>query len=183
MALNATDRMVNLLGALALGVSDRMRRAVAEAVPFGGETAAAVNVIGHAPTMSIDQLSRVLRLSHAGTVRLVDRLVESGFVEKRPSAVDRRVMCLALTTDGMHQRHKLLALRSAALATLFDQVTAEDLAAFERVDETIAGSLPENALTALTTCRFCDERHCTDCPMEVFGTLEPAGGPVTGLRS
>lgn len=57
MALNATDRMVNLLGALALGVSDRMRRAVAEAVPFGGETAAAVNVIGHAPTMSIDHLA------------------------------------------------------------------------------------------------------------------------------
>lgn len=45
------------------------------------ENAAAI-VIGHAPTMSIDQLSRILRLSHAGTVRLVER----NLLEKRPSA-------------------------------------------------------------------------------------------------
>jgi len=180
MALKTSHRLVNLLGALALGVSDRMRSAVAEAMPMGGETAAAVIVIGHAPTMSIDQLSRILRLSHAGTVRLVDRLVERRLVEKRPSAIDRRVMSLALTTDGWQQRDELLALRRAALTTLLDRVAAEDLAAFERVAETIVAALPEDALSALTTCRFCDERRCTDCPMEAFGTLEPAGGPAAG---
>ena len=74
MALNASDRLVNLLGALALGVSDQIRSAIAEGMPLGGETAAALTVIGHAPALSIDQLSRVLRLSHAGTVRLVERL-------------------------------------------------------------------------------------------------------------
>ncbi|MGH9626822.1 MAG: MarR family winged helix-turn-helix transcriptional regulator [Bryobacteraceae bacterium] len=57
-------------------------------------------VIGHAPTMSIDQLSRILRLSHACAVRLVDRLVERNLVENRPSALDRRIISLALTTDG-----------------------------------------------------------------------------------
>jgi hypothetical protein len=47
------------------------------------------------------------------------------------------------------------------------------LAALERVAETIATALPEDALAALATCRFCDERRCIDCPMEVFGLLEP----------
>jgi DNA-binding MarR family transcriptional regulator len=75
---------------------------------------AAVIVSGHAPAMSVD-LSRILRLSHAGTVRLVDRLVERNLVEKRPSALDRRMISLALTTDGWQQRYKLLALRRAAL--------------------------------------------------------------------
>jgi DNA-binding MarR family transcriptional regulator len=124
-----------------------------------------VIVIGHAPTMSIDQLSRILRLSHAGTVRLVDRLVERNLVEKRPSALDRRIMSLALTTDGWQQRDKLLALRRAALTVLLNQVAPEDLAALEHVAETIAAALPEDALSALTTRRFCDERRCIDCPI------------------
>ena len=46
----------------------------------------------------------------------------------------------------------------------------------ECVAETIAAALPDDALSALTTCRFCDERRCIDCPMEVFGLLEPPGG-------
>jgi hypothetical protein len=131
--------------------------------------------------MSIDQLSRILRLSHAGTVRLVDRLVERNLVEKRPSALDRRIMSLALTTDGWQRRDKLLALRRAVLTVLLDPVAPEDLAALEHVAETIAAALPEDALSALTTCRFCDERRCIDCPMEVFGSLKPAGRP--GHRS
>lgn len=178
MTLKASDRLVNLLGALALGVSDRMRSAVAEAMPLGGETAAALIMIGHVPTLSIDQLSHILRLSHAGTVRLVDRLVERNLVEKRPSAIDRRTMSLTLTTDGRQQRKKLLALRQAALAPLVKQVAPEDLAVFERVVETITARLPEDAFSALTTCRFCDEHRCTDCPMEVFGALDITGGSV-----
>jgi MarR family transcriptional regulator, negative regulator of the multidrug operon emrRAB len=141
-----------------------------------------VIVIGHAPTMSIDQLSRILRLSHAGTVRLVDRLVERNLVEKRPSALDRRIMSLALTTDGWQQRDKLLALRRAALTVLLNQVAPEDLAALEHVAETIAAALPEDALSALTTCRFCDERRCIDCPMEVFDLLEPRQFDRHGVR-
>jgi DNA-binding MarR family transcriptional regulator len=106
--------------------------------------------------MYIDQLSRILRLSHAGTVRLVDRLVDRNLVEKRPCALDRRIMSLALTTGGWRQRDELLILRRAALTVLLNQVAPEDLAAPERVAETMAAALPEDALSALTTCRVCD---------------------------
>jgi len=61
------------------------------------------------------------------------------------------------------------------LTVLLNQVAPEDLAALERVAETIAAALPEDALAALTTCRFCYERRCIDCPMEVFGLLELPG--------
>ena len=152
-------------------------------MPLGGETAAAVIVIGHAPTISIDQLSRILRLSHAGAVRLVDRLVDRGLAEKRPSAVDRRIMSLALTKDGWRRRDELLALRRAALVALLDRVAPRDLAALKRIAETITGALPNNPLSALTTCRFCDERCCTDCPMEVFGPLETAGGSAADAKA
>jgi MarR family transcriptional repressor of emrRAB len=173
--MNASDRLVNLLGALALGVTDRMRTAVAEAMPQGGETVSAVIVIGHEPTMSIDQLSRILRLTHGGAVRLVDRLVEQSLVDKQPSVTDRRVMTLALTPSGSQLRDKLLALRRDALTALFTRVSPDDLAALERVAEMVVPTLPENALSALTTCRYCDECSCIDCPMDVFGSLETPG--------
>lgn len=175
MAETASHRLVNLLGALALGVSDRIRSAVAEAMPSSGETTAALIVIGHAPGMSIGQLSRILRLTHAGAVRLVDRLAERKLVEKRQSAIDRRTMSLAPTADGWVQRDRVLALRRTALAALLSQITSDDLAALERIAETITATLPTDALSALTTCRFCDERSCIACPMEVFGSLETAG--------
>ncbi|MBB5702430.1 DNA-binding MarR family transcriptional regulator [Ochrobactrum daejeonense] len=173
--MEASDRLVNLLGVLAVGVSDRIRSAVAEAMPQGGETVSAVIVIGHAPAMSIDQLSRVLRLTHAGAVRLVDRLIGRQLVVKQPSASDRRMMTLTLTPDGLQLRDKILALRHEALASLLGHVSPEDLAVLERIAETIVGTLPENALTALTTCRYCDERCCGDCPMDVFGPIETPG--------
>lgn len=170
-----SDPLVNLLGALALGVTDRMRSAVAQAMPLGGETASSVIVIGHAPKISIDQLSRILRLTHGGAVRLVDRLAERNLVDKQPSAIDRRIMTLTLTQNGLQVRDKLLALRRDALAALLERVAPEDLAPLERIAAIIVASLPENALSAMTTCRYCDERRCIDCPMEVFGPLETPG--------
>jgi hypothetical protein len=61
---------------------------------------------------------------------------------------------------------------------LLNQVAPEDLAPPQRVAETIA----EDALSALTTCRFCDERRCVDCSMEVFGIPEPPQFDRHGVR-
>ena len=70
------------------------------------------------------------------------------------------------------------------MTVLLNQVAPEDLAALERVAETIAAALPEDALAALTTYRFCDEGRCIDCPMEVLN--RPAVRPPrieTAFRS
>lgn len=50
----------------------------------------------------------------------------------------------------------------------------EDWARRECHAETIADVLPEeDALSALTACRFCDERRHIDCPIEVCALPEP----------
>jgi MarR family transcriptional repressor of emrRAB len=172
MSGTSSDRLINLFGALALGVSDRIRAAAAEAMPAGGETAAALVVIGHGAALSIDQLSRVLRMSHPGAVRLVDRLVGLGLVERRPSDSDRRIMHVVLTEAGVAQREKLLALRHDVLRTLLDKVSARDRGALERAADAILASLPQNALSALTICRFCNEQRCPDCPMDQYGPVQ-----------
>jgi len=172
MSETPSDRLINLFGALALGVSDCIRAVAAEAMPAGGETAAALVVIGHDAALSIDQLSRVLRMSHPGAVRLVDRLVGLGLVERRPSDSDRRIMHLVLTEAGVAQREKLLALRHDVLLTLLDKVSARDRGALERAADAILASLPQNALSALTICRFCNEQCCPDCPMDQYGPVQ-----------
>ena len=87
-----SDRLINIFGALSQAVSDRVRLAIAEAFNAGGETAAALIAIGHAPGMSIGQVRQTLRLSHAGAVRVVERLGEQGMVAKSPSPYDLRVV-------------------------------------------------------------------------------------------
>ena len=168
------DRLINLFGAMALGVSDRVKAAALHAIPAGGETAAALVVIGHEPCLSIDRLSHVLRLSHAGTVRLVDRLAALHLVERQPSATDRRATALVLTAEGKAQRAELLVDRRSALSPLVDILSDDERLMLERIAEKILSSLPSDALSALSTCRFCDEQRCADCPMDRFGPVLPA---------
>lgn len=165
-----SDRLINIFGALALGVSDRIRLATADGVALGGEATAALVMIGHAPGLSIDHLARVLQLSHAGTVRLVDRLASADLAVRRVAPRDRRVVALYLTELGEMQRNGLLERRRQALTAVLDAIASEDLAVLERISDAMLQRLPNDAETALTVCRFCNEQVCTDCPMNVFGT-------------
>ncbi|BBB08709.1 MarR family winged helix-turn-helix transcriptional regulator [Sphingopyxis sp. EG6] len=161
------DRLINLFGAVSQGVSDRVRVAISDAFPVGGEAAAALIVIGHNPGMSIEQISRILRLSHAGTVRLVKRLASQNLVAKTPSSSDRRMACVILTPAGEVQCAELLTVRNRAVAELLEGVPGPDCAALERIAQSVLISLFEQiAPGELSACRFCDQRHCKDCPMK-----------------
>lgn len=166
-----SDRLINLFGALAMGVSDRVRWEALDETSLGGETSAALVVIGHAPGLSIDQLSRVLGLSHPGAVRLVDRLTSAGLALREVSADDRRTAALSLTKAGRAHRSALLKRRDKALKAVLKVVGAGDLAVLERITEAMLQTLPHDAASALAVCRYCNDRHCPDCPMDVFGEL------------
>ncbi|MGV2386825.1 MAG UNVERIFIED_CONTAM: MarR family transcriptional regulator, partial [Thermobifida fusca] len=83
--MTAVDRVANVLGALALAVTDRTSAAIAAAAGQSVSAAAALSAMHHfldRPTL--DQLRRVLGLTHSGAVRLVDRLVDAGLVTRGP---------------------------------------------------------------------------------------------------
>lgn len=50
--------------------------------------------------MSLKQLAEVLAVSSPSASTMVDRLVEAGIVDRRPSRVDRREVRIALTSGG-----------------------------------------------------------------------------------
>src|SRR3954453_2545737 len=66
----------NVLAAWALAVADAVRIASEESTGLSGGAPAALVAIVADPGLSIDQLRHVLALTHPGTVRLVDRLVD-----------------------------------------------------------------------------------------------------------
>jgi MarR family transcriptional repressor of emrRAB len=59
-------KIANWLGALSLAVMDRIEQGAREVVGRGGETPAALVVIGYGQGMTNDKLRRILGLSHPG---------------------------------------------------------------------------------------------------------------------
>lgn len=162
-----------------MGVADRIRLAVADKTALGGEAAAALTVIGHTAGLSVDRLGKILRLSHPGTVRVVDRLVAAGLAERRTAAVDRRALALHLTPAGEAERAAMLGSRQAALAAILGELAPEDLPVLERFVEKMLVSLPCDANSAMTVCRFCDHGQCSRCPMDQF---EAGGATMIPLK-
>lgn len=166
-----SNRLTNMFGALVLGVADRVRGAAVEETALGGEATAALVVIGHSPGLSVHQLARVLRLSHPGAVRLIDRLTTAGLAVRSPAAHDRRAVAMHLTPTGQSHRTALLERRREVLQAVINDVAAEDLAVLERITDAMLQTLPDDATSALTVCRLCNERQCPGCPMDKFGVL------------
>lgn len=109
----------NIFGAFALMISDDIVRASSSRAPEAGPAASALALLAHKPGLSIRMLAIGVGLSHAGTVRLVDRLVSEGLIERREHSTDGRARSLYLTPTGKVASDEVLASR--------DQVIAEGL--------------------------------------------------------
>jgi MarR family transcriptional regulator, organic hydroperoxide resistance regulator len=75
----------------------------------------ALVVIGQAGPLSLNELGDLLIAEAGHPSRLVDRLVEAGFVERRPAARDRRRVELTLTVRGKRLQKRILASRESVL--------------------------------------------------------------------
>jgi MarR family transcriptional repressor of emrRAB len=175
-----SDTTANLLGALALALADRIKQAADAPVGRGSETPAAISEIGHAPGLPIDLLARSLKLSHAGAVRLVDRLEADGLVERR-AAEDGRAVALFLTRAGKQRRKVILARRRATLGAILEPLNCDEQMELTRLLRKLLVHLPTGEADAHSICRLCDEGACDDCPIEE-GLLGLANPELSGAR-
>ena len=117
-ASRADARTANLLGALALTVTDAMRDAVASASPGRGGAAPAALVLLHdEPGMSVSALGEATGLTQPGAARLVDALEAEGLVV-RAAGADGRTHALRLTAAGQRRVRAMLSARAAVLDEL-----------------------------------------------------------------
>ena len=169
--LRMIDRTANLLGVVGLAVANRIEDAARDVLRHGGETPAALVVIGYGAGPSNDQLRRILGLSHPGTVRLVDRLVADGLVERRKGQ-DKRAIALYLSEQGMALREELLKERLAAIRPLLSPLTGAEQETFTALLHKMLSSMETTAAERRTLCRLCDSRICANCPIPADARAE-----------
>lgn len=153
-----------MLGALSLAVMDRIEQGAREVVGRGGETPAALVVIGYGQGMTNDKLRRILGLSHSGTVRLVDRLVSDHLVERRPGK-DGREVALYLTARGAASRNELLVSRISAVTSLLEVLSPAETKRLGMLIRELLARQDTSEMDRYTICRMCDDSVCTKCPL------------------
>ena len=164
----STTRTANLLGALAGAVVDEYRAPLTAPPNRNTTSAAALKLIGDADGCSNRELSQALDLTHPATVRLVDRLVDAGLVERR-AGTDRRAVALRLTDAGGRRVRALLALLAGALDAIVDVLPAEQRRQLDRIAETLLRTMTGSPLGGARICRLCDEQACPPgrCPVHL----------------
>lgn len=159
-------RDLNVVGAFALALADDLKSAMQDLADGNESACAALIVIGQESGLSVDRLSKILRLSQPGTVRLVDRLAEAKLVERKTGS-DRRSVALRLTEPGKRQVKSLLVGRQHALSQALRGLDDWERSTLSAIAGKVLRGLEHSAVECDRRCRLCDDHACPDetCPM------------------
>ena len=163
------DRLAQLLGVLSLAATDRFRLAVESSLGRGGAHSGALVHLDAYPGESVQGLARVLGVSQPAAVKIADRLVADGLLERRPGA-DRRTLALHLTAAGRTAAARVLSRRADELGELLSVLGPAERKALEPLLEKLVAGLADDLPAALGVCRLCDRAACcggaAGCPMK-----------------
>jgi DNA-binding MarR family transcriptional regulator len=87
--------------------------------------------LGRAPSMTLAELSRRLRLDKGWVSRAVDRLVADGLIDKAGGA-DRRTIALSLTRAGRAEHRRLDTILDAQVTRVIDRIPSAERAGVMR---------------------------------------------------
>jgi DNA-binding MarR family transcriptional regulator len=169
-----TDDSPNLLGALTLFVSGRMRAVVTDTAGAAGSLAEAVIVVKDQPGTTAEWLGQVLAISQPGTAHLVRRLVALGWVERRAGS-DARSRALHLTPAGAAAARKILAARQRALTELLEPLSATQRRQLAAIARAVLRPAAHDEKRLASLCRLCDRTRCAQCPVHA-GYLDSRTG-------
>jgi MarR family transcriptional regulator, negative regulator of the multidrug operon emrRAB len=153
-------RTANLLGSLSLALADRLRAGTEAAAGHAGSGPAALAALStYLDGTSIDELGRSLGLTQSAAVRLVDRLEESGLVE-RGRGVDGRSVSVLMTAAGRRAGRKILDARHRAVGEVLESLSPSERRMLTGVCEKLLGGLTASHADARRICRLCDPDAC-----------------------
>jgi DNA-binding MarR family transcriptional regulator len=173
------DRAANLLGAMSLVVADQAADATAEAAGRSDSAAAALSALLHfLDRPSIDRLRQVLGLTSSGTVRLIDRLAESGYVRREPG-LDGRSTSIVLTGAGRRAAARVARARADVLERSLSVLSPAERTTFERLAGKILVGMMRGPGATRWICRLCDIGVCRGaaggCPVGTAARERCAG--------
>ena len=156
----AIDQTANLLGALSLMIADRMADAMGEAGGRPESAAAALCALLHfLDRPSVDLLRQVLGLTSSGTVRLVDRMAESGYLQRGPGA-DGRSTSISLTGAGRAAAEQVAAARTGVLLAALGGLSPAERDTLRELMSKLLAGLIRGPGAVRWMCRLCDIGVC-----------------------
>lgn len=87
------------------------------------------------PGLAIGELAERIRLSHAGTVRLIDRLELERLVERRRNDRDRRARLIYLTAAGEEMMSAVMTARDDAISGYLSALSPDELSTLGALSE------------------------------------------------
>lgn len=154
--METREHTANVVAALSLAVTDR----IAEVADGSLSDATALNVLLHVLRHpSIEQLRRVLGLTHSGAVRLVDRLTAAGLL-RRQRGPDGRTSALALTAAGEAAARDVADARLRVLDDALDTLDDHDRADLDRLAGLLLVAMVRGPGATRWICRLCDTGAC-----------------------
>ena len=90
--------------------------------------------------MTLSDVSKRMMVSNGNVTGLVERLVESGHLDRRTSDSDRRVQVISLTKIGRAEFRKMAAKHEMWIAEIFSDLTPKDLRELMRLLAKTKGS-------------------------------------------
>ena len=158
------DRPANVFGALSLLVADQMADATAVAAGRADSAPAALAALLHfLDRPSVDLLRQVLGLTSSGTVRLLDRLTESGFVE-RAEGRDKRSTAIVLTEAGAAAGAEVCQARADVLERVMGVLSVSERAELDRLAGKMLVGMMRAPGAVRWGCRLCDTGICRGAP-------------------
>lgn len=154
------DPTANLLGAVALVVTDLSMASIGTASGLAPSAASAVSAMEQfldRPTL--DDLRRVLGLTPSGAVRLVDRLAAAGLVTRGPGA-DGRSRAVILTEAGRAAAARIAAARAGLLDGLLVDLSPTERDVLRGLLAKIMGTTVRIKDGGAWICRLCDLDAC-----------------------
>ena len=83
--------------------------------------------------MTLSDVSKRMMVSNGNVTGLVERLVESGHVDRRTSTEDRRVQVIRLTRQGRIEFRRMAAEHETWIAEMFGDLSRKDVADLMRL--------------------------------------------------
>jgi DNA-binding MarR family transcriptional regulator len=178
------DRAGNLLGALSLSVADRTSDAVGDAAGQSETAAIALSALHQfLDRPSVGLLRQVLGLTPSGTVRLLDRLQDAGYVTRRPGR-DGRSVSVHLTAAGRRAAERVAASRAEVLEEALSPLSPAERGAFEDALSRVLPGLIRGPGATRWMCRLCDMTACGreegNCPVARAARERYASGAASG---
>jgi hypothetical protein len=167
-------RLANLLGALAVGISDRIRLAAAEKTSMGGGGGCADRHRTHGrPVNRPAGANTEAQSSRHGSCRRSARRGWSGGTKAR---LNRSQSFVSAPDAGRRNREICSPGRPPSGRLCSDGPRPpDDYPILELLVEKMLASLPCDATSAMSVCRFCDQQACPACPMSKFESNGPQG--------